>query len=165
MFRLTLPALLVLSACASGRPDVARFVEPMLRATGEQQVDLTRPEICQSRDETPAIVETVTESRAGADGRYQTRTTHRIVAARDEIWFDTPCRDAWTPEFIASVQRALIVRGYMAGPATGTIDRSTRRAIRAFQKVEGIDSDVLSIAAGKRLGLIVYDRDEAMAKR
>ena len=33
------------------------------------------------------------------------------------------------------------------------------------QKVEGIDSDVLSIAAGKRLGLIVYDRDEALAKR
>lgn len=165
MFRLTLSAFLALSACTSGRPDVARFLEPALRASGEQQVDLTRPEICQSRDETPAVVETVTESRAEADGSYRTETTHRIVAARDEIWFDTPCRDAWTPEFIASVQRALIVRGHMTGPATGTIDRETRQAIRAFQKVEGIDSDVLSIAAGKRLGLIVYDRDEALAKR
>lgn len=165
MFRLTLSALLVLSACAPGRPDVARFVEPMLQATREQQVDLTRPEVCQSRDETPAVVETVTESRATADGRYQTQTTHRIVAARGEIWFDTPCRDAWTPEFIASVQRALIVRGLMTGPASGQVDRETRQAIRAFQKIEGIDSDVLSVAAGKRLGLIVYDRDEALARR
>ena len=165
MFRLTLPTLLLLSACAPGRPEVARFIEPMLHTTGEQQVDLTRPEICQSRDETPAIVETVTESRVDANGHYHTQTTHRIVAARDEIWFDTPCRDAWTPEFIASVQRALIVRGYMAGSATGKIDRETRQAIRAFQKLEGIDSDVLSIAAGKRLGLIVYDRHEALAKR
>ena len=165
MFRPFLLALLALSACAPARPDVARFMEPILQATGEQRVDLTRPEICQSRDETPAMVETVTESRAGADGRYHTETIHRIVAPRTEIWFDTPCRDAWTPEFIASVQRALRVRGLMEGPATGRIDRETRQAIRDFQKVQGIDSDVLSIAAGKRLGLIVYDRDEALTKR
>ncbi|WP_375260473.1 peptidoglycan-binding protein [Palleronia sp.] len=165
MFRPSILALLALSACAPARPDVSRFVEPILHATPEQRVDLTRPQICQTRDETPAVVETVTESRADSGGRYHTETTHRIVAARDEIWFDTPCRDAWTPEFIASVQRALIVRGYMDGPATGGIDRETRQAIRAFQKVEGINSDVLSIAAGKRLGLIVYDREEALAER
>lgn len=165
MFRLSILALLALSACAPARPEVGRFVEPILQATREQRVDLTRPEICQSRDETPAVVETITESRADAGGRYHTQTTHRIVSARSEIWFDTPCRNAWTPEFIASIQRALIVRGYMNGPASGEIDRETRQAIRAFQKVEGINSDVLSVAAGKRLGLIVYDRAEALAKR
>ncbi|SPJ24813.1 peptidoglycan-binding domain-containing protein [Palleronia abyssalis] len=163
MFRLAFAALLALSACIPAPPDVSRFIEPALSATGDQVVDLTRPEICQARDETPAVIETVVQSRQDAGG-YQTETVQRIVADREEIWFDTPCRDSWTPAFIASVQRALIVRQLMNGPADGVMDRRTRSAIRVFQRDEGINSDVLSIAAGKRLGLIVYDRDEALAK-
>ena len=157
-------ALLALTACGPHRPDVSRFIEPRLLATGEQQVDLTRPEICQSRDETPAVIETVTETHEDETGALRTETRQRIVENREEIWFDTPCRDAWTPQFIESIQRALIVRGFLGGAPNGEMTSDTRRAIRAFQRVEGINSDVLSIAAGKRLGLIVYDRAEALAE-
>ncbi|TDL79894.1 peptidoglycan-binding protein [Palleronia sediminis] len=161
--------LALLGACAPGLgPDVDRFREPELAATRSQRVDLSRPDICHSRDDTPAVIETVTEQFAetAPDGSisYRTETSQRIVENREEIWFETPCRDVWTEEFIAAVQRALIVRGYMPGPPSGEVDRATRKAIRAFQAGQGIDSDVLSIAGAKRLGLIVYDRDEALGR-
>ena len=154
---------LALSGCGIAAPEVSRFVEPRLFATRTQHVDLTRPEVCQARDESPAVIETVTESR-GENGTYHTEKTLKIVESRRVQWFDTPCLTTWTPDFIASVQRALIVRGLMSGPATGAITSETRAAIRAFQREEGINSDVLSIAAAKRMGLVVYDRSEALRR-
>ena len=163
MYRLGILAILALVGCGFTPPQVSRFVEPVLGTTRLQTVDMTRPEICQARDETPAVIETVTESRMDG-GALHTETTQNIVQIRRVQWFDTPCLTAWTPEFIASVQRALIVRGVLTGPADGIMDGRTRSAIRVFQREEGINSDVLSIAAGKRLGLIVYDRAEAVAR-
>nr|WP_235971013.1 peptidoglycan-binding domain-containing protein [Palleronia pontilimi] len=174
MFKI-IPVLAMGLYVASCGDNLSRFVEPQLEATRNQQVDLDRPTACHGRDDTPAVIETVTEQvavpeerdaegRVIAAARYQTETRQRIVSDRQEIWFETPCRDEWTPEFIGSVQRALIARGLLQGPPSGEIDTATRAAIRAFQSDLGINSDVLSVAAGKRLGLIVYDRAEALAR-
>ncbi|RVT87065.1 peptidoglycan-binding protein [Rhodobacteraceae bacterium CCMM004] len=171
MVRLSLAAVLALAACVP-QPQVARFAEPALAPTGAPSPDDADPSVCHARDDTPAVIETVTEQRlvaeavVDADGavvtpaRYRTETQQRIVEGRAPIWFETPCRWVFTEDFIASLQRALIARDLMAGPATGEMDDRTRRALRAFQRDQGLNTDKLSTAGAKRLGLLIYERDD-----
>ncbi|WP_236626295.1 peptidoglycan-binding domain-containing protein [Actibacterium mucosum] len=130
------------------------------------------PGSCWGSDSSPAVVETVTQqvllqpAQVSADGTvlapayYKTETQQRIVKERQELLFETPCLNVLTPEFIASLQRALNARGQYAGSDHGRLDTDTRRAIRAFQAPQGLDSSILSIAAARRLGLIAYPRSE-----
>jgi peptidoglycan hydrolase-like protein with peptidoglycan-binding domain len=66
-----------------------------------------------------------------------------------------------TPEFVASVQRALKVRALYRGPISGQMDSRTRAAIRAFQAPDGLDSGILSLDAARKLGLVAVERPEA----
>jgi hypothetical protein len=130
------------------------------------------PNACFGRHTTPAIVETVTEQvlvqppQINADGSvsypatYRTETRQEIVRERKELWFETPCSEALTPDFIGSIQRALAARGVYNGTITHRMDRGTRRAIRAYQKAQGLDSDILSLAAARKLGLIAHPRQQ-----
>lgn len=130
---------------------------------------------CFARDVAPAVVETVTEQRLlrpaerAADGRilrpavYRTERVQRILRPRQELWFETPCEEDLTPDFIASLQRALAVRGFYHGPITGAADAATRRALRAYQRRNGLDSAVLSLAAARQLGLVPVGAEEAPA--
>ena len=88
---------------------------------------------------------------------YKTETRQEIVRPRRELWFETPCADRMTPEFVASLQRALKARGLYRGPVNGDMTARTRHAIRAFQKPQGLDSAILSTAAAKQLGLVAYE--------
>lgn len=127
-----------------------------------------RPEACYGRDVTPAVLETrtvttlVTPAVLDANGAeispasYATETRTEIVTPRQELWFETPCPEDLTPDFIASLQRALTVRGYYTGPVNGQADSATRSAVRAFQRDQGLDSAVLSVEAARQLGLVSY---------
>ncbi|MEO0484610.1 MAG: peptidoglycan-binding domain-containing protein [Pseudomonadota bacterium] len=168
--------VLLIAICALGACSGAGLVtragpEPM-----RMEVDRppnAAPGTCWGRDVTPAIYETVTEQillqppEIGTDGSvrqpgiYKTETRQAIVRERREIWFETPCDDELTPDFVATVQRALIARGYLRGQATGELDRRTRRAIRSFQAEQGLDSAVLSLAAARQLGLVAVKRTDA----
>lgn len=167
--------LILLAACAPRPLPVARFAEPALDAVGQDIPEGADPKACYGRDETPAVIETtlrevrVTPAATAADGSRQAAVLRRearprIVQERRAIWFETPCPSQMGPDFVASLQRALTVRGLYSGPATGVADAQTRRAVREFQRAQGLNSSVLSIAAAKRLGLVVYDRDEAVAQ-
>lgn len=117
------------------------------------------------------MVETVTEqilvspAEVADDGTvtrpasYRTETAQKIVQERRVTRFQVPCRAELTPEFNTSVQRALKARGLYRGPINGQLDRGTRAAIRRFQKPQGFDSDILSIAGARQLGLIAVARD------
>lgn len=130
-----------------------------------------RPGACYGKDATPAVIEQVTERILveepvfGPDGtiikpaRYEDRSSHRIVAGREEIYFETPCPPRWTPDFIASVQRALTARGFYHAPASGRLDQATRQAIRAFQLKNGLNSAILSTESARVLGLVEVDLD------
>lgn len=116
---------------------------------------------CYGRDVTPARTRTVTQQTMvqpaapqDAPGVYRTVTQQRIVAERREIEFRTPCAEKFTPEFIASLQRALTARGYYRGTVDGVLDVQTGRAIRAYQRRFGPDSAILSLEAAQRLGLV-----------
>lgn len=166
-----LAGALILSACegTATRPDVDDEVIITDFTLGPPGA---RPGACYGKDATPAIIEQVTEkvlveeAEIGADGteirpaRYEERTSSRIVEGREEVYFETPCPPRWTPDFIASVQRALAARGLYAGAPSGTLDLATRKAIRTFQIGRGLNSGILSTESARALGLVEIDLGE-----
>jgi hypothetical protein len=157
-------ALALLAACAEPRrPDVAQLVEPEPIRTSAAPPEGSDPDACYGQDVTPAVIETVTEQAelqpdAAAPATYHTETRQRIVEERREVWFETLCARQLTPDFVASLQRALKVRGYYDGPVNGQMTGGTRRAIRGYQKPQGLDSAILSLAAARQLGLARVER-------
>lgn len=161
-------ALLVAGCGGAPAPDVAQLVEPApVRGHAAPPAGLD-PEACLGREATPAEIETVTEQvmlqppSVSVDGKvlypavYKTETRTRILKERRELWVETPCTAELPPDFIASLQRALKVRGHYSGPVTGEMTARTRAAIRSFQKPQGLDSAILSRAAARQLGLVAY---------
>ncbi|WP_298498086.1 peptidoglycan-binding domain-containing protein [uncultured Maritimibacter sp.] len=128
-----------------------------------------KPGVCYGKDVTPATIEhsvehkLIEEARIGPEGniiapaKYETITESRIVEDRESIYFETPCPPRWTPEFIASIQRALNARGLYEGSTDGILDEPTRLAIRTFQKQTGLNSTILSTESARRLGLVEVD--------
>ena len=90
---------------------------------------------------------------------YVTQTRQDILRERAEVWFRTPCAAEKDLAFIATVQRALTVRGYYKGPITGTLDAPTRAAIKAYQTPRGLESATLSLEAARQLGAAAYGRE------
>lgn len=158
----------VLGACAEA--PVIGLAEPeLIRQT--QTAPPGAPEgSCWGKKVTPARVETVTRQvmvqppEVMADGTvrspaiYRTATESVITRERSERWFETPCAERMTPEFIASVQRALKARGHYRGTASGRMDGRTRAAIRRFQKGRGLDSGILTLETARALGLVPMPR-------
>lgn len=130
------------------------------------------PGTCWGKLVTPAVIETVTDqvmaqpAQVLEDGTvvapavYETKTRQAIVQERVVTWFETPCAADLTPDFVASVQRALTARDLYRGPVTGQMDARTRAAIRRFQAADGLDSGILSLSAARRLGLVAVELDE-----
>ncbi len=159
-----------LAGCAAQIPDPAALTEPPLTRTAIAAPPDAAPGTCWGRHVSPAVIETVTEqvlvrpAETRPDGSvarpaaYRTETTQKIVEERRETWFETPCEDTMTSDFIASLQRALAARGLYRGPVNGRMDSRTRAAIRRYQKPQGLDSGILSLASARRLGLIAVGR-------
>lgn len=127
----------------------------------------TRPEgACWAETTTPAVFETVTEQVLATpelrapDGTlvtpatFRTETQQALAAERQSFWFQRTCDELFTPDLIATLQRALKARGVYAGPVTGVLDGETARAIREWQRPRGLDSDVLALATAQALGLV-----------
>ena len=157
-----------LAACASaGDPDVVqRGAGPDTAPPGAD------PAACWARDVTPAVIETVTDqvvlqpAQLTSTGEvlypaiYKTETRQKIVQERQEIWFETPCDATVTPDFVASLQRALSARGLYSGPINGQVTARTKRAIRDYQQDQGLDSAVLPLKSARELGLAEVGLDD-----
>lgn len=125
---------------------------------------------CQAREVTPAVYEhvmgevQVVQAEIAEDGTvirppiYRRAPVPRVVQPRTELRFEAPCPDQMTPEFIASVQRALTARGYFSGRFTGMIDTPTNEAILRYQTERGLRSSQLSLETARALGLIAVER-------
>ncbi|SMX43600.1 peptidoglycan-binding domain-containing protein [Maliponia aquimaris] len=161
-----LGALVLLTACGDA-PGVSRDAldldaPPPL---AEQMADGT----CRARDTVPAVYEhvmgevQVVQAEIAEDGTvvrppiYRKAPVPRVVRERGEVTFEAPCPDQMTPEFIASVQRALAARGHFAGNVTGALDAPTAAAIRRYQSERGLESAQLSLETARALGLIAVD--------
>ena len=165
----TFLAALALGACQAGLPDMPA---PERVSTRNEAPPWAEPGTCWGKDETPAVIETVTEQvilepaelvEPAEDGSvarpaaYRTKTRQKIVTPRRDTWFETPCEEQLTPQFTASLQRALRARGHYHGPITAELDRRTRRAIRAYQMPQGLDSAMISLAAARQMGLVTVE--------
>ena len=159
-----LAVTLALSACAdNGTVTSAANIDPISLATAPPGA---APGTCWGKTVSPAVVETVTRkvqlqpAQISSDGRvqappiYKSETRQEVVQPRRESWYEIICDADVTPDFIASVQRALEARGFYRGPITGEMDMRTRAAIGRYQASEGLESKALSIAAARKLGLI-----------
>ncbi|SEQ28365.1 peptidoglycan-binding domain-containing protein [Thalassovita taeanensis] len=160
---------LIVAGCDTALP-LSDLTEPQVSRRMEMAPPGAAPGTCWGKHITPAIVETATEqillqpAEVTADGTlrhpamYKTETHQAIVRERKETWFETPCDPTMTAEFIASLQRALQARGLYRGAVTGEMDSRTRAAVRKYQKPQGLDSGILSLAAARKLGLIAVPR-------
>ncbi|SFE25589.1 Putative peptidoglycan binding domain-containing protein [Sulfitobacter brevis] len=125
---------------------------------------------CWGKTVSPAVIESVTEqvqispAKVNADGTiakppvYNTETRQQIVRQRVENWFETPCNEVLTVEFVETLQRALQARGLYAGAVNGEMDAATRAAVQKLQRSDGPDSGVLSLETARELGLIAVPR-------
>lgn len=140
---------LMLAACQSS-PEVTR-AEPVRSALSDAQAGGTG---CWARDLITAQTETRFE--IGADGVRVAREVE-IRPAEDRL-FAVPCDEQLDRDTIASLQRALAVRGLHAGAATGIYDAETADAVRRYQAPLGLDSAILSLDAARMLGIIAVGR-------
>ncbi|WP_370312932.1 peptidoglycan-binding domain-containing protein [Sagittula sp.] len=124
---------------------------------------------CQARETLPAVYEQVmgevqvVQAEIAPDGTvlrppvYRRAPVPKVVRPRSDVIFDAVCGHQMTPDFIASLQRALAARGYFAGNVTSWIDAATSAAIRKYQAERGLESAQLSLETARSLGLITVD--------
>lgn len=163
--------LAALCVASCGEYVSSNAISPNLRQVIDAPPPGADPNACWSKTVSPAVIETVTRkvliqpAQVSSDGRiqsppiYRDETRQEVVKPRQEQWFEIPCAEDLTPEFMASVQRALLARSYYTGPVTGMMDMRTRRAVKRYQVDQGLESSVLSIAAARQLGLWTVERD------
>ena len=126
---------------------------------------------CYARTVTPAEIETVTEQVVeqtavlAGDGSiktpavFRTVTRQQITRERRVTEFEAVCPEALTPTFVASLQRALSVRGVYRGSTTGKMDPATGRAVAEWQAAQGgPESEVLAMRIAFDLGLAAVPR-------
>lgn len=164
VIRALLP-LSLLAACAAAPP----APEPML---GLSEVAPDAEGRCWATDRQPAVIETetvqgeATPAVRAEDGTDQAPATYRSVVRqgtareRATVPFETLCPPAYTPDFVASLQRALAVRGHYQGEVDGSLGPALGRAIQDFQREAGPDSPLLSLAAARDLGLVALSPEE-----
>lgn len=163
-----LAAALFLVACAeNGTVTSASNVDPISLATAPPGAP---PDSCWGKTSSPAVVETVSRTvlvqpaQISSDGRvqappiYKEETKAAVIKPRQNTWFEVPCADQLTPDFVSSLQRALDARGYYRGPVSGELDARTRDAVRRYQKDQGLKQKTLTVAGARTLGLIAVER-------
>lgn len=175
LFRLLICAVALsgLAACSANRAGPGGLDEPAVTRLNQSAPPGAEPGSCWGKIVTPAIIETVTHqvmlqpAQVLVDGTvpqpaiYKTETRQEIVRERHKTWFLVPCAATMTPKFIASTQRALAARGLYKGAISGEMDARTRAAVRRYQKPQGLDSGILSLAAARKLGLVAIEMSEA----
>ena len=161
----------VLAACASDGPTLGALGEPQVTRLNQTAPPGAKPGSCWGKQVSPAVIETVTHqvmvqpAQIRADGSvlqpgiFKTETRQAIVRERKETWFQRPCDAEMSPEFIASLQRALSARDLYRGQISGEMDSRTRASVRRFQKPLGLDSGILSLASARKLGLVAISID------
>ncbi len=168
-FRTAALGIILLGACEPVAGNDGSTGPGMIRLTAERP-EGAAPDTCWGKKTSPAIIETVERevllqpAQTSSDGLiqqpavYQRESVQEIVKEREDTWFQVPCAAELTPEFVSSLQRALAARGVYPGPVTGEMSVRTLAAVRRFQRPDGFDSDILTVATARKLGLIAVER-------
>lgn len=114
---------------------------------------------CWARERVTAGTESTADQGADPAGMPELVRPKNTVKAGQIIRFPTPCPEVMDSEFIATLQRALQVRGYYPGQPSGQMDAATHNALRAYQAPRGLPSGTLSVGAAREMGLIITPLD------
>lgn len=170
-----LAAVLVLANCTTLTP-VTRDQPPQLYTPPRAAPVDAAEGTCWDKTETPALVKTVTEdvlvqpAQISSTGTlqslpvYRSQTRQVILQERQIRWFQILCDADLTPDYVASVQRALALRNLYKGEVNGKMSPQTRAAIKAFQKEQAVsaaDHATLTVEGARKLGLWAQERDTA----
>ena len=159
------PILLALAACTAAPPAARPEAEVVVSLP---QIEADAAGRCFARADPPVRVDVVERTeevlppQRDAQGRITAPAVVRRVSAPQEVVtgegarFEAVCPPVLTETFVASLQRALLVRQVYAGPITGTYDAATRAAVREAQ---GIPSDLPSAELARSLGLTALARE------
>ncbi|MEJ6398311.1 peptidoglycan-binding domain-containing protein [Yoonia sp. 208BN28-4] len=163
---------LVLTACSMpddeiGPASVASTVDRLNLGEIETTVDgqcfarMDQPTETSIIEELELVIPETTDAEGNvtAPPVYRTITRPQTLAIGEGERFETLCPPAYTPERVATLQRALRVRGAYAGPINGTLDTATGAAIRQFQRPDGIKSNLIEIDIARRLGVVATPID------
>ncbi len=126
---------------------------------------------CSAGVEIPAVIETVTEQailpaadQTGSDAAVRTVTRSRVVQDRQRRMVEVVCPEQLDAALVASLQRALIARGALDGPASGLLDGPTLAALQAYQTDLGLpETSLLTRQAAVALGLVALRPEELEA--
>ncbi len=165
------PAFAVLlTGCQPGTlPDVTRLIEPSVIEASDMTPPSSEPGVCWGHEPGPQVTEIVSqtvmveEAKYDANGKEISPAIFRKVAAPKVIndgngrWFERVCDAQATPDLVMTLQRALAARGHYRGADSGVLDAPTRRAVRMYQREQGLDSGILSLSAAQQLGLIAVE--------
>lgn len=86
--------------------------------------------------------------------RYGRSTSPPASGVIVEEAFRVPCPELIDIDFVASLQRALLARGYDVGPISGQVGGLTKQALRDHQRKRGFDSPILTLETARALGLV-----------
>lgn len=143
---------------------------PTVNLIAEGEIETTVSGQCFARTAPPTrtrIVEEqvmVTPGVRAPDGSFSTppifRNQTRPVTepVGEGTRFETLCPPEYTPDRIATLQRALKARLAYIGPITSVLDEPTRAAIQAFQVDRGFDSPLIQRGLAEMLGIVALDR-------
>ncbi|MGX9357302.1 peptidoglycan-binding domain-containing protein [Roseobacteraceae bacterium S113] len=163
MGAMAMSCALVLSGCMTQYDEQPRFTA--LEAARIPAPAGAPAGSCWAQDVTPAVIETVTAQvmvsppAYAADGSvvapasYATETRQQIVKEREIFEFETVCPAEITPQFIASLQRALQARAIYFHEITGQFDPATDAALRYYQFNQGRNTGILTIETAREFGL------------
>lgn len=159
---------LALGACTSATAPVPA-PDNVLIDMGQIETEVTGR--CFAKDTSPAVIETVTiqeielpeiRDATGAvtiPATFRTVIRQQIIRERSEIRFETICPQNYSADFVATLQRALKARGFYVGQISGTLDVQTGAAIQKFQRINGVDTPLLSLETARQLGLVALSKD------
>ncbi|MCP5038976.1 MAG: peptidoglycan-binding protein, partial [Rhodobacteraceae bacterium] len=111
---LSMAAGVLLAACGMVNDPVSRNETTLITIPGDGPPD-AQPGACYGKDVTPAVIEVVTEqllvqpAQIASDGAiihpavYKNSTHQAIVQPREEFFFEVPCTNVLTSEFITSL--------------------------------------------------------------
>lgn len=169
---LTAPLLCAALACTPVPPpsEPVPALPPVQNLITDGEIETTVSGQCFARTAPPTrtrIIEEqvlVTPGVRGEDGtftsppifRNQTRPVTEPIG--EGTRFETLCPPEYTPERVATLQRALKARLAYNGPITSVLDAGTRAAIQAFQTPQGFDSPLIQRGIAETMGIVSLDR-------
>lgn len=171
LFVVTFAALTAACTTPEPTPDTDVPPVPVANLIAEGEIDTTASGQCFARTAPPTRTRIVEEQIMIAPGvrepdgsfsqppifRNQTRPVTEPIG--EGTRFETLCPPEYTPERIATLQRALKARLAYSGPITSVLDGPTRAAIQAFQVDQGFDSPLIARQLAETLGVVALGRD------